>query len=269
MSHLTTKYRQVHQPTLRSAARHAALDAMTFCRGSLLKRWDNVPRVQFLVMHHVFEDEQDNFDAMVASLAEHFEFVTYSEAVRRVYEGTASRPTLTFSFDDGFKNCLIAADILERYGATACFFVCPRLVGESDFDELARICSRRWEMPPTELMDWNDLERLVSHGHELGGHTMGHPYMHRLRMNDAELEIGSCRAVLLQRFGTAEHFAWPYGGFHHMRPEIASAVFAGGFKSCASGQRGAHAIVPAQNMSSPICLRRDSLVAAWPRVPQI
>jgi peptidoglycan/xylan/chitin deacetylase (PgdA/CDA1 family) len=139
------------------------------------------------------------------------------------------------------------------------------LVGESEVEEVARICRRRWEMPPTELMDWDDLELLVARGHELGGHTMAHPYMHRLRFNDAELEIGSCRAVLLQRFGIADHFAWPYGGFRHMRPEIASAVFAGGFTSCASGQRGAHAIAPTPDHATrPVCIRRDSLVAAWP-----
>ena len=31
--------------------------------------------------------------------------------------GSATEPCVAITFDDGFKNCLISADILERYGA--------------------------------------------------------------------------------------------------------------------------------------------------------
>lgn len=262
---LTTEYRHVHRATMRSTARHAALEILSRTVGSSLARWDRTPRVQFLVMHHVFEDERANFERLVQKLANHFEFVSYSEAVRRLHAGKSDRPCLAISFDDGLKNCLVAAEVLERYGAKACFFVCPRLVGEQEFDEVARICRERWKMPPTEIMTWDDLEVLVQQGHEVGGHTMGHPYMHRLRKNEAELEIGCCRAILLKRFGVADHFAWPYGGFHHMLPEFAASVFEGGFVSCASGARGAHALVPgAWDAAQPFCLHRDSIVAAWP-----
>ncbi len=238
---------------------------ITLGRAGRLRQYDNVPRVQFLVLHHVFDDERQNFERQVQALAEHFEFVSYSEAVHCVHSRRADGPKLAFSFDDGFKNCLVAAEILERYGVSACFFVCPNLVGERDHSRLATICRKRWGMPPTELLSWDDLEDLVARGHELGGHTMVHPYMQRLRLNEAELEIGACRAVLLQRFGIANHFAWPYGGFDHMRPEIAAAVFDGGFVSCASGRRGAHQAdrLP-DGEATPVCIRRDSVMASWP-----
>ena len=257
-------YRQVRRQTLRSCARRMALDALTVWprRGARLTAWDDTPRVQILVLHHVFEDEQAAFDRLVAHLAQHFRLVPYSTAVHRLQSGNVTEPLLAFTFDDGFKNCLTAARILEAYDTRGCFFVCPRFVGQQHLQQLRRICLERWAMPPTELMTWDDLELLVDRGHEVCAHTMTHPYLHQLTVEQAAREISQSREALLHRLGIADHFAWPYGGFHHLRAEIAAEVMRAGFRTCASGERGAHAALP--TAGHRFCLRRDSLVAGWP-----
>jgi hypothetical protein len=262
----TTTYRAIARPTARGLARSASLDALSVA-GELTGRTERAlarPRVHFIYLHHIFEDEIEPFRKLLASLTKTMTPISYSGAVDRCIKGPIDRPYLAFSFDDGMKNCVDASRVLEEFGATACFFVCPNAIAGNVDDERVRqwvtFARDRLHLPPVEFMTWNDLDGLRSRGHEIGNHTADHLRLSELPDPRQQIEHGL--ATLRLRYGDVRHFAWPYGNFVSMSDAARGAVFATGHASCASGVRGAH-VEPAGE-ASKLCIRRDHVIAAWP-----
>jgi peptidoglycan/xylan/chitin deacetylase (PgdA/CDA1 family) len=264
-----TRRRQVYGFTPQSLGRSVAHSALGMWHSlmpgtrSLLAQ----PRVQFLRLQHVFEDEEAGFRRLLRFLRRTHTLISYSEALRRATAGGAEvdRPFVAISFDGGFKNCVRAAEILQEFNATACFFVCPAIIGEPDLKKLEEFCHRRLELrgPPVQFMDADDLEALKKAGHEIGGQTMTHANLARLTPEQASEEIGKCFEVINRNFGAARHFAWTYGKFADCTHECARMVFDAGFASCASGERGCHGPNRASS-DQAICVRRDRITAGAP-----
>ena len=153
MTAFTTTYAQVKQykpDNLRAVARNMALNGLSLKTklpgaSKLLSK----PRVQFLYIHHVFKDELDNFDKLLERLSKHHTFISYSEAVERVRTGNIDKAYISISSDDGFKNNLDAANVMAKYGASACFFVNPDTIGLKDPEKIAEFCKRQLNFPPT------------------------------------------------------------------------------------------------------------------------
>jgi len=254
--------------TSRERLRKIALDGLSFfdaCAGRNLKKM--LPRVQFVLFHHVFKDEVEAFCKLLATLQKDFKFISYSEAVTRVLEGRADRPYLAFSFDDGQKCSLQAAEVLEKFGASACFFVCPALIGETNPTTIAAFCRKQLWHAPVEFMDWKDLQQLRDRGHEIGGHTINHVNLGSTAPSRVDEEVGLSFEILEKIIGPQKHFSWPYGHFQHFSQQAAEAVFRSGYRSCASAVRGSHAgtqVDGAVSDATQLCLYRDSIVANWP-----
>lgn len=259
------RYADIVRWTPRSIARRVAISSASMlmhATGGIrhaLKR----PRVHFLYLHHVFEDEEAGFRRILEEVARSHSFIDYSEAVTRVRRGQIDRPYVTFSFDDGLKSCLRAGEILNEYDARACFFVCPTMPEEKDLGRIEKFCREQLDMPPTEFLSWADMEQLVSWNHEIGSHTMSHRRLSELDSEALEYELGRSREELSARFGNVRHLAWPFGRFFHMKRIAADAVFRVGYESCASAERGAHVSASGDSFSA-LCIRRDQLIAAWP-----
>jgi hypothetical protein len=136
-----SEVRTFQSPGLREIARKIALDLL-----GKTTQWfpdtslQNKPRVQFMYFHHIFKDEERGFERLLAQLAQNFTFISYSEAVQMVINGTADKPYMAFSSDDGFKNNLVAARILGDFGATVCFFLNPGTFGFTDPEAIRQHC---------------------------------------------------------------------------------------------------------------------------------
>jgi peptidoglycan/xylan/chitin deacetylase (PgdA/CDA1 family) len=255
----------LHRRTLRDLARDAVLSllgsayALSGLRDRMLRR----PRVHILYLHHVFPDEEAGFEHLIEALATDHTFISFSDAVGRIRSGSIDRPYVAFTFDDGFKSCLRAAQMLQERGIHACFFVCPDFAGESDPERVAEICREVLMLPPVEFMNWSDIEQLRSNGHEIGSHTMRHA-----RAADADEakwreDVGRSREELQRRLGRVDHFAWPYGRFEDVTSRHVDAVFEAGYTTCSSAVRGCH-VEPHRGEPRDLALRRDQIVAGWP-----
>jgi hypothetical protein len=264
VSHARTRLADIRPRTFRDALRCLALNAMTI--GQQQAPLPDCPRIQFLLLHHVFDDEIAAFQRLLARLAQYFQYIDYSEAIDRILTNRIDRAYLAVSFDDGLKCGRRAADELARVGARACFFVCPPLLDQPNSALAGEFCRRRLQHAPVEFLDWDDAAALVDQGHEFGAHTMSHPNLATLSATQAEDEIKTSREALARRLGAVRHFAWPYGQLEHIRREVVQAVFDAGFQSCASGVRGCHGPVGAARhvSSTQLCVRRDSIIAGWP-----
>lgn len=258
-----TRVGEVAPPTTRRIARHAALDVLA-AGARLTARHRHAlsrARVQHLYFHHVFEDEERGFQALLADLTQDHRFLPYSKSLERIWSGQLDAPYLAVSFDDGLKSCVTAGRILADRGISACFFVVVSMVGERNFGKVAKFCRDRLAMRPVELLDWDDLEQLLAWGHEIGSHTMTHARLVDLDPPALHDELERSREILCRRLGPVRHFAWPFASLDAAPPDIVSRALACGYESCASAVRGAHTRAASRE---ELCLRRDHVMAKWP-----
>lgn len=93
------------------------------------------------------------------------------------------KPLLLITFDDGFKNNLYAAEILEEYNISAYFFIVPDYINStleqqmqlSDKNIYPNI-NRFIDNEPEDFqhLTWTEIEGLLTKGHVIGSHTQTH-----------------------------------------------------------------------------------------------
>ncbi len=245
---------------LRARARHVAISMISGHQRITGKTESALcrNRVHFLYLHNVKRGQESRFRTLLTKLEQKHRFISYSEAVERVRGGQIDAPYITFSFDDGFAGCRRAANLLQDFGASAAFFICPKLVGRRNLDEVRRFFRYDTLYQLDDVMNWDDIDQLLLSGHEVGSHTMSHPNLAQVSTQQLKAEIGHSFEVLKKRLGNVSHFAWPYGRFHHFSSDAATAVFDAGFSSCASAERGCHSQPFTGNLKH-LCLRRENV----------
>jgi peptidoglycan/xylan/chitin deacetylase (PgdA/CDA1 family) len=257
-----------HKPeTLRSKVRNVALGLLSGGfnvlrdKTELLRR----PRIQFLYIHHIFKDEEANFELLLKTLARDHHFIGYTEAVERILKGDIDKPYVCFSSDDGLKNNVAAAALLDRYGAKACFFICPSMIGERDPEKIKEFAASRLHFPPVEFMTWEDIGQLQKQGHEIGSHTLSHINIAATPKEQLEEEITGCHRVIKERCGLSLHFAYPYGRYTDFTQWGRELTFSSGLESCASAARGCHIVETGSNINpKDLLIRRDHTILSWP-----
>lgn len=244
---------------LRAALRSASLTTLGWMSRSKTSASLQVPRVQNLYLHFLPEADESRFLKLITILSRDHTFVSYSEAVERATGGPIDKPYLSISFDDGFESNRRAAELLAGEGISACFFICPNLIGLQRH-ELLRVF-------PTSLgqeqrtLTWSEVDRILTLGHEVGSHTLDHFVLADIPHEVAVQQIEGSKVALESHIGRVEHFAWPNGQFHHFGEDLARATFSAGYTSCSSAVRGAHLVPSGSGVG---CLRRENVVASWP-----
>ena len=267
MVKLATNYKEWSKfkpKTYRKYFRDLVLDLLCF-RNQFLHS-ENIlkkPRIQFLYLHHVFDDEIESFEKIIKTLSHNHKFISYSEAVKKILSGNIDRSYISISSDDGFKNNLSAVKILNKYDIKGCFFVNPDTIGLKDLSKVESFCKTRLLCPPTEFMDWNDIDFLIKNGHEIGSHTIGHINIAENNINMVKDNIYKSHQILTEKIGDVSHFAFPYGRFFQFNKEAFELVFKAGFISCASAERGSHISNNKKIDFDKLLIRRDHIICNW------
>ena len=248
---------------VRGFVRRSVLELLTsysWLRGDF-SQGGMAPVVQVINLHGVASSKLSDFGALIEKLKKRYEFISYSAAVDKIREGNIDRNYATVTFDDGLRNHRDAAKVMRDHSVHGCFFITPAVI---DLDPLRipAYCRDVLRIQPTDFMNWDDLTRLLDLGHEVGSHTVTHPNMSTITLDQAHYELVKSREVLTARLGQSRHFAWPLGKFSHFSPEVAQAVRNVGYESCASAERGSHAAHTDKNVN--FCVRRDLVEVEWP-----
>ena len=135
------------------------------------------------------------------------------------------------TFDDGFLNVLeFGAALLKEHNFRAIqFLVAAKLGGQND-----------WEIAdgevPAPLMNEAQVRDWLAAGHEIGSHTLTHPWLTRVSTAQAREEITASRKKLEDRFGTSiDHFCYPYGDWNE---SVRDLVQGAGYKTACTTQPG-------------------------------
>lgn len=243
----------------RDAIRTSLLTGLAFASQGRTDAALSQPRVQNLYLHFLPPKDEARFTEAIDALAMRSSFATYSDAASLSVAGAPEEPTLSISFDDGFATNLRAAEILAEKGISACFFICPELIGMTRAELLPYFGKSLGQ--EQRSLTWQEVERLLELGHEIGSHTLTHPILAELPLQEGIRQIRESKRQLEARVGSIRHFAWPCGQFHHFTSDLANEVFAAGYDTCASAVRGAHRLATAP---SELCIRREHWVTDWP-----
>jgi len=213
---------------LRTLARQAAARAkavagwLLFAPRIYRLLWRN--RAVIVVFHRVNDVYPDDpltvksrdFERFAIFFARFFEVIPLSELLRRLGAGGKLPPSLTITFDDGYRgNATIAAPILERHGLRGCFFVTTNYIG-TDYVPW-------WDARQhieTQWMTWDLVRSLRDAGHEIGSHTETHVDLGIVPPEEARSEITGGDERVKDELGCSSGlFAYPFGGRRNMSPE--------------------------------------------------
>ena len=207
-----------------------------------VRSWTREPFMTIVLFHRV--TDAIPADALTVGLKWFREFcdlmkrsyyvVPLDEIYKTLNEGgkPAAR-TIAITFDDCYHDNLRAAELLAEHGLPATFFVPSGFVG--------RVGPMPWDMhlPPMNNLTWEDLRRIVGLGHGIGSHTVTHPDLSQLTVEQTREELLHSKKTLEDNLGQrVRYFAYPFGGTGNFRAEQLPLVYEAGYEGCVSAEQG-------------------------------
>ena len=176
---------------------------------------------------HMIHFEHDNiedgeyFAQLLSELNKTCEFINIEEAVNKIINHEkVSKPTIAFTFDDGFSDCYTQiAPQLEKYGVNAMFFINPNFISATENNNVKYIknfVTNVTKSPYKRPMTWEQIIELKKRGFLFGAHTIDHYCINDDNTLELEHQIGDCRKIIEDKLGEeCEYFAFPYGQMKH------------------------------------------------------
>ena len=207
------------QNNVRAFFRHIVLSLFgTFCKPS--------PYVHILNGHMVDRLHDNDIDGLsfakqLYGLKKYCDFVNIEQAVQMIREVVkVSRPTVAFTFDDGWRDCYTQiAPVLERYGVNAMFFINPNFADAADYGDeeyIENFTVNTTKSPGKRPMTWSQIKELQQRGFLIGAHTLDHYCINDNDIAELEHQIGDCKKVIEEKLGVpCDYFAFPYGRLEH------------------------------------------------------
>jgi len=157
-------------------------------------------------------------------------FTSPADGPRPLAEGNPGR-SIALTFDDGFVNVFRhGLEPLARYGFRAVIFLVADLIGRGN----------DWEVlegeAPQPLMDDAQIKEWLAAGHEIGSHTLTHPFLTRLSPDQAREEVSASKKRLEDRFGRPiRQFCYPYGDWNQA---VRDLVMEAGYETACTTEFG-------------------------------
>jgi len=159
-----------------------------------------------------------------------YRFVTISELAKLQQSNTRGR-FAAITFDDGSTDILLhALPILSEMNAVATVFAIAGSAATKSFFDWDLAAAKRSVMTLQEedrAMSWSEYRTLVNNGWEIGSHTVTHPMLTEVLVDEAEAQIIESKSILESCLGVpVTSFCYPAG---HANLEVARLVEANGY----------------------------------------
>lgn len=130
--------------------------------------------------------------------------ISFNYEVAPFYQFKKGAVSLTF--DDGFlTEYTIGLNLLEKYHISGTFFLPALMSGK----------------------EWDNANELVENGHEVGAHTLSHPKLNEIPIEEAVFEISNSKLLIEENIPrySCFSFAYPHGRYNEDLKEIVSKYF--------------------------------------------
>jgi peptidoglycan/xylan/chitin deacetylase (PgdA/CDA1 family) len=163
-----------------------------------------------------------------------FHVVPLAEVFRLARSGAPLPPrAAAVTFDDCYHDNLAAAHVLAEHGLPATFFVPAAWVGTRQTFPWDR------HLVPLANLSWEDVRAMARLGFEIGSHTLTHPNLAALALEEARREMVESKRLIEEQVGRPVRWlAYPFGEREHFRDELLPVVAEAGYAGCLSGHGG-------------------------------
>ena len=245
---------------LKGLVRNGALRALAYAARPAAPAY-----LRCLYCHYVFDDQREQFEQIIVHLKRLGAFVDTATCVDML---NGNRPIdgryLHLSFDDGFLNNFTnALPILKAHAVPALFFVPSALIGADWQTARDFAATKTIFRGVVEMATWDDLEKAVGAGYEIGSHTRTHARLSEISSIPAVLEdeIAGSKREIEARLGIAcKYISWPFGTRTDADPASLAAVERAGYEACFGAYRGSVQSGVTDRYSIP----RHHFEANWP-----
>ena len=154
-----------------------------------------------------------NFESQIISLKKMFHILN-PDQLDNYYSGKKPKQDknyLLITFDDGLKNNLFAAEVLEKHHLRAFFFIVPKFVDTASNEQKNYYIKNIRPVINTNIdneeadftaLSWSEIGTLVGKGHAVGSHTYTHTLVaQQSDWNNSEFEIVESKRYLAKKLG--------------------------------------------------------------------
>jgi peptidoglycan/xylan/chitin deacetylase (PgdA/CDA1 family) len=173
-----------------------------------------------VLMYHSIDDSSSVvsisptvFEWQMRWISDHgYQVLPLRQVVEKIKNGVGfPQTTISITFDDGYESVYQNAfPTLVRFGFPATIFLVSGYVGQIN----------NWPGQPTSisqltLANWDQIREMDQHNIEFGSHTISHPRLDQIPLEDARVEICNSKTIIEQKLGHAiDLFAFPYGKYN-------------------------------------------------------
>jgi len=204
---------------------------------------NDMTRIAILMYHGVAEPRAknevryacapDRFEEHMAFLCSAGHDVISLDTLREYLDGRAKlgKTAVLVTLDDGYgDNYENAFPILRKHRIPAAIFLVAGFAGKTS----------RWGRADgyaeQKMLDWGQVREMRKAGITLGSHTLTHPRLPELPLDEARGEIEGAKQLMEDELGeTVEYFAYPYGRYNQ---EIQRMVEEAGYSLACSTRSG-------------------------------
>lgn len=139
---------------------------------------------------------------------------------------------IVITFDDGYQdNYTYAFPILKKYHFTATIFVVVNSIGKTNFFD-----ADRKVQPVNKMLSLKQIKELNAYGITIGAHTMNHPHLAKISLDQAREEIINSKKALEKILGKPVLvFSYPYGSYDK---NVEKIVKEAGYKAAVTTRQG-------------------------------
>jgi len=190
------------------------------------------PEISILLYHSIGSNASryslsvEDFYRQMDYLRKNYNIVSLLE-IENFVEGRKSLPkkSVAITFDDGFlDNYLNAYPYLKKYNMPATIFVATGHV------------NKKMLLYPeyVDLADWDAIKTMSENNIEIGAHTVRHPNLTQIDINEAKKEIIESREEIEKTLGKkVAFFAYPFGAYNDNVVKLVKSL---GFKGAVGGE---------------------------------
>jgi len=126
---------------------------------------------------------------------------------------------VAFTFDDGFKECIKIASILDEFNCKAAFFINSNYIESNENYQLE--FNKRVDINTKKPMNWDDVKKLHLNGHLIGSHGLDHLDFGKIDKKTIETQLKKNKEILEDKLNyNCEYFSWTYGQFNNFPVNI-------------------------------------------------
>jgi peptidoglycan/xylan/chitin deacetylase (PgdA/CDA1 family) len=213
------------------------------------------------------------FEKQLQFFTKHFHFVTPG-FLNQYYNGKPAtefqdeKPGLLFTFDDGLKNNLHAAGMLEKYHTRGLFFLVPEFLKTEVslqknyyMNNIRNIVNFNIDSQQDDVnaLSVSDIQKLIAAGHAIGSHSLTHTMQNSDDATKMVNEIVQSKNELESAFGvTVTSFCAPFDSLQSTSKKQMDLI--------REHYRFYHATFPGSNFEDrdPYFIKRVNVECWWP-----